>query len=191
VLEALATQEMSAAGAEPADLEDARLVRALRHGDGAAFETLYQRRRRRVYGLAYHLSGRAGEAEELVQEVFVRAWEHRGDFQSGEHLDRWLRRVAVNTWINQLRRGRETSLEELTADGPPLAGEHLPPAPVGTRLDLQRALAALPPSLRAVVVLFDVYGLRHDEISALLEITTGSSKVQLHRARQRLKEWLQ
>ena len=108
-----------------------------------------------------------------------------------ERLDRWLRRVAVNTWINHVRRGREASLEELTADGPPLEGETLPPAPVGVRLDVERALAALPPALRAVVVLFDVYGLRHEEISGLLDITAGSSKVQLHRARQRLKEWLQ
>jgi len=180
---------MSAAG-QPADLEEARLVRDLRQGDAAAFESVYRRRARSVYGLAYHLSGRHGEAEELAQEVFVRLWEHRADFESGEHLGRWLRKVTVNTWITHLRRAREASLDALREDG--LAEPEAPPVSSGgARIDLERALAALSPALRAVVVLFDVYGLRHEEISELLDITAGSSKVQLHRARQRLKEWLQ
>jgi RNA polymerase sigma-70 factor, ECF subfamily len=187
VLETLMSQGMPAAGAEPDDLADTRLVRALRAGDAAAFETVYRQRVRSVYGLAYHLCGRRAEAEELVQEVFVRAWESRGSFTSSLHLDRWLRKVALNTWINQLRRHRESSLDELTEDG--VFEPAAPPAgSAADRLDVQRALAALPPALRAVAVLFDIYGLRHEEISELLGITTGSSKVQLHRARRRLKE---
>jgi RNA polymerase sigma-70 factor (ECF subfamily) len=181
---------MASAGGEPAALEDARLVRDLGRGDVAAFETVYRRRSRAVYGLAYHLCGRHGDAEELAQEVFVRLWQHRSDVQSREHLDRWLRRVTVNTWINQLRRTREASFEALVEDG--LPEPEAPAAHSGAvGLDLERALAALPPALRAVVVLFDVYGLRHDEIAELVGITAGSSKVQLHRARRRLKEWLQ
>ena len=189
MVETLMAPGMSAAG-EPAELEEARLVRDLGRGDAAAFETVYRRRCRSIYGLAYHLCGRHGDAEELAQEVFVRLWQHRADFASGEHLDRWLRRVTVNTWITQLRRAREPSFEALQEDGFP--EPQAPPTHAGgAGVDIERALATLSPALRAVVVLFDVYGLRHEEIAELVGITAGSSKVQLHRARQRLKEWLQ
>jgi len=173
-------------GAAAYDLAEERWVRALRAGDGGAFEALYGRHRGRVYGLAFRLTGARAEAEELTQEVFVRAWEHRSGFESGTHLARWLRRVAVNLWINGLRR-REPEGEEPGADR--LAGGGAPPS--GLRLDLERAIAALPPRLRAVLLLFDLYGLRHEEIAEQLEITAGASKVQLHRARRRLQEMLQ
>ena len=182
-------QEMTAAGAEPVELADVRLVRALRQGDAAAFETIYRRCVPAVYGLARHLCGRPDEAEDLVQEVFVRAWAHRDDFQSLEHLKRWLRKVALNTWISRQTRGREPSLDELAVTGFEPVSPDPPPGTAG--MDVRRALAALPPALRAVVVLFDLYGLRHDEIAELVGVTAGTSKVQLHRARQRLKEWLQ
>ena len=160
----------------PSDLEEERLVRSLRRGAADAFERLYERHHRRLYGLAYRLAGTAGEAEELVQEVFVRAWDHRADFLGALHFGRWLRRVAVNLWITGLRRREPAGLaaddgEEL--DRRPAAATAAPPL----RLDLEAAIAALPPRLRAVLLLFDLYGLRHEEIAAELEITVGASKV--------------
>lgn len=174
---------------EPSDLEEERLVRDLRRDATASFEQLYARHHRRIYGLAFRLTGRPSEAEELVQEVFVRAWDHRAGFRGALHFGRWLRRVAVNTWISQLRRREPASTLEDDADEierrPAADG-----APPGTRLDLEAAIAALPPRLRAVLLLFDLYGLRHEEIADQLEITVGASKVQLHRARRRLREVL-
>jgi len=177
------------AAAEP---EEERLVAALRAGDERAFEAIYRRQVGRVFGLAVRLTGDRTEAEELTQEVFSRAWQSRETFQSAEHLARWLRRVAVNGWINEIRRkefaDRRDDREE------PEAADRVSPAPpptAGLKLDLERALAALTPRLRAVLLLFDLYGHRHDEIAALLEITPGASKVRLHRARTRLREMLQ
>lgn len=186
MIEALATRGMLPAAADSADFEEARWIAALRRGDPEAFERLYRRRVDALYGLAWRLTADVGQAEELVQEVFVRAWEHRERFNNGEHFVRWLRQVAIHTWINQLRRARPEAFDDEGESDLPAA-----PAPAhGVRLDVQRALAALPPRLRAVVVLFDIYGLRHDEISDLLRISVGASKVQLHRARRRLKEML-
>ena len=178
-----------------ADLAEERLLRGLRRGDAGAFETLYRRHASSLYGLAMRLTCRASEAEELTQDVFVRAWEHREDFRSLEHFARWLKRVAVNGWINGLRRRRTAAGRPLEEDdGERDAADGAPVTPAGSpglRLDLERALAALTPRLRAVLLLFDLYGLRHDEIAELLDMTPGASKVQLHRARTRLRETLQ
>jgi RNA polymerase sigma-70 factor (ECF subfamily) len=172
--------------AEPAlDL----LVGRLRHGDAGAFESLYRELVRGVYGLAMRLAHDAAEAEELTQEVFVRAWESRRRFDTAAHLRNWLRRVTVNEWINRARRNRAVPLDDEEA-GPTPAALTTPPAVPGVRLDLERALALLSPRLRAVLVLFDLYGLDHAEIGASMGMTVGASKVQLHRARRRLRELL-
>ena len=173
------------------ELDDHRLIAALRRGESSAFETLYRRQVGRLYGLAFRLSSRPADAEELTQEAFVRAWSHRATFQSLEHLTRWLKRVVVNCWINDLRRRKSGTpgapADELDDD---IAEAAVPPVPPGLKLDLERALAALTPRLRAVVTLFDLYGCGHDEIAELMDITPGASKVQLHRARSRLREML-
>ena len=173
--------------ADPARLEDARLIRAFREGDATAFESLYRRLRGRVFGLAVRLTGSRTEGEEMTQEVFVRAWEHRRKIESVLHFERWLRGVTIHRWINALRRhdpeppDDEQAIERVgTPAGSPAA-----------RVDLERAIAALPPRLRAVLLLFDLYGLSHQEVADHLDITVGASKVQLHRARRRLQESLQ
>ncbi len=187
MIEALATPGMRPAADDDSELDEARWIVDLRRGDPTAFERLYRRRVGALYGLARRLTSDVAQAEELVQEVFVRAWEQREKFNSALHFVRWLRQVAVNTWINHLRRTRPEALDDEEGDtGPPAP----PGPPPGARLDLERALALLPPRLRAVVVLFDVYGLSHDEIADLMQMTAGASKVQLHRARRRLRELL-
>jgi RNA polymerase sigma-70 factor (ECF subfamily) len=168
-------------------------VERLRRGDARAFESLYRQHCGAVFGLTLRLTGRAPEAEELTQEVFVRAWEHRQDFDNPDHFRRWLRKVAVNLWLTETRRRRPLALADLDSDA---EDRVLDPstrrvaANSGHRLDLERAIATLSERLRAVFVLFDVYGYRHEEIGTMLEITPGSSKVLLHRARRRLQEML-
>jgi RNA polymerase sigma-70 factor (ECF subfamily) len=173
----------------PADLVETRLLADLRRGEVSAFEELYRRQVSALYAFALRLSCRPVEAEELTQEVFVRAWEARGTFASLSHFRNWLRRVTVNEWINRIRR-RHHPLTLDADDGVADAAAALasPSAPPGLRLDLERALAHLSPRLRAVLLLFDLYGLDHAEIGELLGMTVGASKVQLHRARRRLRE---
>jgi RNA polymerase sigma-70 factor (ECF subfamily) len=168
-----------------------RLVADLRRGDAGAFEALYRQLVAWVFGLAVRLAHDRNEAEELTQEAFVRVWEARSRFDSALHLRNWLRRVTVNQWIDRARRNRGVSLDD---EGPGAAAATsalaVPAATPGARLDLERALALLSPRLRAVLVLFDLYGLDHAEIGATLGMTAGASKVQLHRARRRLRELL-
>lgn len=166
-------------------------VERLRRGDVRAFETLYRTHCGPLFGLALRLTGRPADAEELTQEVFVRAWEHRSDFDNPDHFRRWLRKVTVNLWLSDVRRRKPLALDDEDGGG---ADQLVDPrsrnaaATPAQRLDLERAIAALPTRMRAVFVLFDVYGYRHEEVGDLLELTAGSSKVLLHRARRRLKE---
>jgi RNA polymerase sigma-70 factor (ECF subfamily) len=193
VIDVLRDPESLAAATSPepsarAELAEVRLVADLRRGETAAFEELYRREVRGLYGLALRLSCRPSEAEELTQEVFVRAWEARRTFASFAHFKNWLRRVTVNEWINRMRRMRPVALDD---EGPVAARVAVAASPAGLpglRIDLERALALLSPRLRAVLLLFDLYGLDHAEIGELLGMTVGASKVQLHRARRRLRE---
>jgi len=174
----------------PVSPEDARLLAGLCRGDELAFEMLYRRHVGLLFGLALCLTSKRAEAEDLTQEVFVRAWENRATFQSLDHFVHWLRRVAVNSWINRLRKRKELELPT-DEDGVLTTEIEGPPASAPTvRLDLASALARLTPRLRAVALLFDLYGFGHDEIGEMLDMTPGASKVQLHRARRRLREML-
>ena len=169
--------------------EDAALVRRAAAADIAAFEQLYRRHHARMHGVIARLVGQAGSrAEDLTQEAFVRAWQALPAFRFESAVSTWLHRLAVNTALMELRsrRGRpgmdddEDALDSLpTAD---TAGN----AMLGR--DLERAVATLPPRARAVLVLHDVEGWKHEEIAAELGMAVGSSKAQLHRARHLLRE---
>ena len=169
--------------------EDAALVRRAAAADIAAFEQLYRRHHARMHGVIARLVGQAGaRAEDLVQEAFVRAWQALPAFRFESAVSTWLHRLAVNTALMELRsrRGRpgmdddEDALDSVpTAD---TAGN----AMLGR--DLERAVATLPPRARAVLVLHDVEGWKHEEIAAELGMAVGSSKAQLHRARHLLRE---
>ena len=168
--------------------EDAILVRRAASADVAAFETLYRRHHRRVHGVIVRLVGQAGaRAEDLTQEAFVRAWQALPSFRFESAVSTWLHRLAVNTALMELRARRsrpladddEDALESLST--PDTAGR----AVLGR--DLEHAVATLPPRARAVLVLHDVEGWKHEEIAGELGMAVGSSKAQLHRARGLLR----
>ena len=176
-------------GAERADPPgEARLLR-MKQGDRSAFEDFYREHSGSVYGLCVRLARDRDQAEEMTQEVFVRAWQHRKKLSSAAHARNWLHRVAINLWRTRLRllsrRGEPLELDEERAPAPRPLG-----ATGGLRTDLERAVATLPDRPREVLVLHDVLGYRHAEIGEMLEIATNTSKVQLHRARKRLREVL-
>ena len=169
--------------------EDAILARRAAGADVAAFELLYRRHHRRVHGVIVRLVGQAGaRAEDLTQEAFVRAWQALPSFRFESAVSTWLHRLAVNTALMELRGRRsrpvadddEDALESLST--PDTAGR----AVLGR--DLERAVATLPPRARAVLVLHDVEGWKHEEIAVELGMAVGSSKAQLHRARGLLRE---
>lgn len=178
----------SPADAGTADV-DQPLARAAAKGDVSAFEALYRRHLGRIHGVIARLVGHHGaRAEDLTQDTFVRAWQALPGYRFESAFATWLHRLAVNTALMDLRARRSR---------PSLDGDEEALADLGTHdsaghatalgLDLERAVATLPPRARAVLVLYDVEGWRHEEIAEALGMAIGSSKAQLHRARGLLR----
>ncbi len=166
---------------------EAELVRRAAAGEVGAYESLYRAHVGRVHALCLRMCRDQGEAEELVQDVFVRVWERLGSFRGDSAFGTWLHRVAVNTVIESLRakaRWRDRLAEGTEpAELPDAAFQRL----AGTDLDLERAIAGLPPRARLVFVLHDVVGHKHREIAELTGTAVGTCKAHLHRARGLLR----
>jgi len=178
---------------EPRWSREAELVRRAQAGDRNAFEQLYRDNVGRVYALCYRMAGTADLAEELAQDVFVRAWQKLGSFRGESAFSSWLHPLTVNVALSERRSRRRRVARVMTTDdlteferpGPPTRSDG-----PESGFDLERALATLPPGARAVFVLHDVEGYKHEEIARLTGVATGTSKAQLHRARKLLREAL-
>lgn len=159
----------------------------------AAFETLYRDNERRVFGLCLRMSSNPSLAEELTQDVFVRAWRKLSSFRGDSAFSSWLYPIAVNTALSERRsRVRRTSRVFATDDLTPFEkAPEVKQAGPEAGFDLEAAMKELPPGARAVFVLHDVEGYRHAEIAQMMDIAVGTSKAQLHRARALLREALQ
>jgi RNA polymerase sigma-70 factor (ECF subfamily) len=172
-----------------ADLALAR--RCQTHAPGA-FEELYRAHAPRLFGLVCRMVGR-GEADDLLQDVFLTAHRKLGLYRGQSSLGTWLFRLATNVCLDYLR-SRHARLaglsDELDDEPAPRDTSAGPILGVLDRLDLERALATLPPGCRTVFVLHDVEGCEHREVAELLGISDGTSKSQLHKARLRLREAL-
>lgn len=166
-------------------------MRAAQAGDVAAFERLYRENVKRVYALCYRMAGSAQLAEELTQDVFVRAWQKLAGFRGESAFASWLHPIAVNVTYSE-RRSRQRRESRVSASDDLTPFEAALPHPRPTiGVDLERAMAGLPEGAREVFVLHDVEGFKHEEIAALVGIAVGTSKAQLHRARRLLREALQ
>jgi len=163
---------------------DEPLVRAAQQGERRAFEELYRRHVGRVYALALRMSGSKARAEELTQEVFVRAWRRLPSFRHDSSFGTWLRRLATHAVIDGLRKHqrRDKGREHRTV---------APRTSPNARVDLDRAICTLPDKARQVFVLHDVEGFKHTEIAQMMGITPGTARGQLHRARALLREALE
>ena len=172
-----------------AEATDADLVRSATSGDMRAFETLYRRHSGRVHGAVWRISGmNEACADELTQEAFVRAWQKLGSFRFESAFSTWLHRLAVNVALMDLR--SRVPADTVENDVLETAFDPLTPFCTGERADLEQAVAKLPPRARAVLVLHDVEGWKHEEIGRELGMAVGSSKAHLHRARRLLRTML-
>jgi RNA polymerase sigma-70 factor (ECF subfamily) len=169
----------------------------------AHFEAIVRRYGRHVYNIAYRLSGNEADAKDLAQEAFLRVYRALRRVEPGVPLESWLYRIVVNLFIDQLRRRPKRRVESL--DEPVLTqrGNEVeravpdeasnPEEQIVTPMldgEIQRALDALPPELRAVVVLVDIQGFSYEEVAHILRVPTGTVKSRLHRARRFLRERL-
>lgn len=167
--------------------EDRLLVaRFLERHDETAFRALYDRHSGRLYRFLLRLTGRAADAEEGVQETWVRACRSLDRFAWRSALSTWLAGIAIRWWREECRRrGRVTEGDAaepgaLADVAPPFRGEV-------DRIDLERALGELALGYREAILLHDVFGHTHGEIAELLEVDEGTSKSQLSRARRILR----
>jgi len=155
-----------------------------------AFDELYRVHAPRLFGLACRLTNR-DEAEDVLQEIFLTAHRKLGQYRGESALGTWLFRLATNVCVDHLRRkgakfaqlvdplDGDVASTDASASGPILG--------VIDRMDLERAIAALPDGARAVFVLYDVEGFDHAEIGDLLGISKGASRARLFKARLRLR----
>ncbi|GAB4201611.1 MAG: sigma-70 family RNA polymerase sigma factor [Wenzhouxiangellaceae bacterium] len=168
-------------------------VTAANNGDSKAFERLYHRHSGWLYGLCWRLSGGdRGLAEDWLQEVFVHAWNKLAQYSGEGSFGGWLRRLAVNRVLQDKRLKKNRMRLEMFSSSDhdnEQASAPTPPWP-GADIDLERAIAQLPERARLVLVLYTIEGYTHEEIAGLTNMAAGSSKAQLHRARQLLQDWL-
>ena len=165
-------------------------VAMARDGDARAFERIYRALEGRVFALCLRMTADEREAEERVQDVFVRAWERIGQFRGDSKFSTWLHRLAVNVVLQERRSAGRRRAREQTTDRVEAYGHAAVRAMPGTRVDLERAIAALPDGARRVLVLRDVQGYAYKEIAEITGVTLGTVKAQIHRARGLVQEAL-
>jgi RNA polymerase sigma-70 factor (ECF subfamily) len=201
----------------PGEPSDRDLVAKARDGDAAAFETLVNRHQRQIYRLALRMMGNESDAEEVLQETFLNAYEKLGEFRGDAAFNSWIYRIAANSALMRLRRRRRApdtvALPEPGVTGPgdaPPAGPRFgddgayaepPRSDWSLRADealqnaqlggaIERAVQKLPEDYRVVFLLKDVDGLSNEQISEALGLSVPAVKSRLHRARLALREQL-
>lgn len=167
------------------------LIEAARDGDRAAFDEIVRRTHRDVFSLAVRLTGDEEDANDVTQEVYVRAYKAIRRFRGDAAIGTWLYRICANcsaTFLKKRSRQRHDVLDEtaVVTDDAPENDPVLRAEASVARHDIESAIRQLPDRLRSVVVLRDVYDLSHNEIAEQLDITESAAKVRLHRARRKL-----
>ena len=157
-------------------------------GDQSAFERLYRTHVARIHSLTRRMLS-TGEAEEVTQDIFVRTWQKLGQFRGESEFSTWLHRLAVNVVIER-RRSFAIQRARMSDDPNALDMVTVAPARADLKVDFEQALEQLPPGAREIFVLHDIEGYKHREIAELLDIATGTSKRQLHRARMLMRKHL-
>ena len=165
-------------------------IRRAQSGDVDAFEIVYRAQSPAIRALCRRMSGDEREANELVQDVFVRAWERLPTFRGQSTLSTWMHRLAVNVVLEKWRSAKREAMRLI---GDPHGAPLDAPArdlDLDSGMDLDAATARLPAGARLVFVLHDVEGCTHEEISAMSGIAAGTSRTQLFRARRALARML-
>jgi RNA polymerase sigma-70 factor (ECF subfamily) len=171
------------------------LVTAAKSGDRSAFDELVQATYADMYTLAYRLTGNEEDAQDVVQDAYLRAYRGIKRFRGDARFTTWMYRITANCASTQLAKRSRSRHEDLDEDVDDIdtRADHNPELRAEAAFDrdrVVRALQELPPRLRAVVVLRDVYDLPHESIADELGITEAAAKVRLHRARRKLRERL-
>lgn len=188
--------------ADPRHEEDEALVARAQHGDNAAFDVLVERYKERLYATAYHMTGNHEDANDLVQDAFIRAYKALHSFKGQSSFYTWVYRITVNRTLNFIKRRKDrghVSLNDLDADieSDPEYVElmsHITPRREAGLNELQEklneALQKLSEEHRAVVILHDVQGLTHTDIAKAMRCSEGTVRSRLFYARKELQRSL-
>jgi RNA polymerase sigma-70 factor (ECF subfamily) len=178
-------------------ISEADAIERAKQGDAEAFEVLYNLHKRRVYSLCLRMTANTAAAEDLTQEAFLQLFRKIGTFRGESAFSTWLHRMSVNVVLMHLRKKglpvvplEDTMETEEDSPKKEPGAEDISLAGSVDRLQLERAVAALPPGYRSIFVLHDVEGYEHNEIADMVGCSIGNSKSQLHKARLKLRELL-
>ena len=176
-------------------MDEAELIGAAKAGDRQAFDELVRRTFVDTFTLARRLTGNEEDGRDVVQDAYLRAWRGIGKFRGEAAFSTWMYRITANAAATHVKRRRRQQAEPFADDLEPADDrEDLQPAAMAESAEaLERislALDELPPKLRSVVVLKDVYDLSHEAIADELGITVAAAKVRLHRGRRKLRDVL-
>jgi RNA polymerase sigma-70 factor, ECF subfamily len=181
-----------------ANLSDEETVARVLAGDTALFEIIMRRYNQLLYRVARSILHNEGEAEDVMQDAYVRAYQHLGQFAGRSEFRTWLTRIAVHEALARLRREKRYQAppaDTATADSMDgLASSQRSPerhaADSELRNLLQQSIVTLPESYRCVYVLRDVEQLSVEEVSGILDLSESTVKVRLHRARRALRKMI-
>jgi len=167
----------------PDNPTDAQLVESCKRGDLRAFEHLYNLHSSKMKSLAYHLLSSRSDAEDAVQETFLKVYKAIGAFHENSALSTWIYRILINCCYDVLRKRQRLAEKPMPPQLP--ADSKLP-----LKVALERAILALNDRQRLVFLMFEVEGLKHSEIAGVLEVPEGTSRAWLFEAKLALKKML-
>ena len=166
------------------NLSDAELVEACKRGNLRAFERLYELHSGRMKSLAYHLLESRADAEDAVQEAFIKIHRAVGGFAGNSSLSTWIYRILLNCCYDALRKRKRL------AEDPAAPTQFRTESKAPLKIALERAIARLNERQRTVFLMFEVEGLKHSEIAGILEVPEGTSRSWLFEAKCQLKRLL-
>ena len=179
--------------------DDLNLIESFKQGDTSAFGEIVLRYQDKIYNLCRHMLGNAADAEDAAQDVFLKAYQALPKFQPEASLYTWLYRIATNTCIDHKKKPIFESLFGDSGEGERLVHDRASDAPSPEKLyqskqidkALQESLGKLSPKLRAIIILKEIEELSYEEIADALEISMGTVKSRIARAREELQRLMQ
>jgi RNA polymerase sigma-70 factor, ECF subfamily len=189
IFQAVAQETGLSLSTKPAAIADKdwQHIEGLLRGSLPAFERLYQQHGGRMKSIACNLMGNTSDAEDAVQESFLKVYRSIRSFQGHSSLSTWIYRILVNTCLDLKRKQRRQELPETVSSQEDIAHPQGLTANHPLRLTLEKIVASLDERLRNVFLLFEVEGFRHSEIAGMLNISEAASKVALFQAKRELR----
>lgn len=165
-------------------------IERAKKGDVSAYEDLYHENVGRVYAICLRMTRNRPQAEDLTQEVFIRAWQKLDTFKGDSLFSTWLHRLTTNVVLNAIKSQKSRVANEIAVEDLSSLESSSKSTSSNRAMDIEKAISDLPDQARKVFILYQIEGYKHTEIAKMLGVATGTTKVQLHRARKILREVL-